>query len=62
MADEVHKQEFFIRDLPTRSVILYPTRAEIVRDISNVKLKVCRHFILSLFSISLLHLELASDA
>jgi hypothetical protein len=33
------KQEFKIRDLPTRSVTLYPTRAQIVRDISSIKLQ-----------------------
>jgi Skp family chaperone for outer membrane proteins len=34
-----NKQEFKIRDLPTRSVTLYPTRAQIVRDVSSIKLQ-----------------------
>lgn len=39
MADEHgHKQEFLIRNLPTRHVTLYPTKAQIIRDIDNVTL------------------------
>ena len=34
------KQEFRIRDLPTKSVTLFPTRAQIVREIKDVALKV----------------------
>ncbi|KAK3389710.1 hypothetical protein B0H63DRAFT_103204 [Podospora didyma] len=34
-----HKREYRIRDLPTRSVTLFPTRAQIVRDIKDVALK-----------------------
>lgn len=39
MATEVHKQEFRIRDLPTRSVILFPSQAQIIRDIASITLK-----------------------
>ncbi|KAG8530995.1 uncharacterized protein KY384_004352 [Bacidia gigantensis] len=40
MADEnTHKQEFAVRDLPTTNVTLYPTRAQIVRDIRDITLK-----------------------
>ncbi|KAB5576317.1 hypothetical protein GE09DRAFT_620682 [Coniochaeta sp. 2T2.1] len=35
----VPKQEFRIRDIPTRTVTLFPTRAQVVRDIKNVVLK-----------------------
>ena len=43
MAEEsIHKQEFVVRNLQTRSVTLYPTRAQIVRDIKEIALKVCR--------------------
>jgi len=38
--DEIHKTEYRIRDLPTRSVTLFPTRAQVVRDIKDVPLKV----------------------
>ncbi|KAH8678938.1 hypothetical protein BGZ60DRAFT_402185 [Tricladium varicosporioides] len=39
MADEnTHKQEFRIRDLSTRSVLLFPTRAQIIRDIKEITL------------------------
>lgn len=37
--ETAHKQEFRIRDLPTRSVTLFPTRAQVVRDIKDVPLK-----------------------
>jgi len=40
--DTTHKQEYRIRDLPTKSVTLFPTRAQIVREIKDVALKV-RH-------------------
>lgn len=40
-ADGPYKQEFNIRTLPTRSVTLFPSRAQIIRDIKNVTLKVC---------------------
>jgi N-terminal domain of unknown function (DUF4140) len=36
--DEIHKQEFRIRDLTTRSVLLFPTRAQIIRDIKKITL------------------------
>lgn len=39
MATETHKQEFRIRELPTRSVVLFPTQAQIIRDISSITLK-----------------------
>ena len=42
MAEEnVHKQEFVVRHLQTQSVTLYPTRAQIIRDIKDIALKVC---------------------
>ncbi|KAK0715921.1 hypothetical protein B0H67DRAFT_581998 [Lasiosphaeris hirsuta] len=37
--DTAHKQEYRIRDLPTRSVTLFPTRAQVVREIKDVTLK-----------------------
>lgn len=37
-ADSPHKQEFRIRDLSTRSVLLFPTRAQIIRDIKEITL------------------------
>ena len=41
MAEEnIYKQEFAIRSLLTRSVTLYPTRAQITRDIDEIILKV----------------------
>lgn len=41
MAEEyVHKQEFAIRSLSTRSVILYPFRAQVIRDINEITLQV----------------------
>jgi hypothetical protein len=36
--DTPHKQEFRIRDLTTRSVILFPTRAQIIRDIKDISI------------------------
>ncbi|KAH8809159.1 hypothetical protein F5884DRAFT_395889 [Xylogone sp. PMI_703] len=40
MTDQtIHKQEFRIRDLSTRSVLLFPARAQIVRDIKDVTLE-----------------------
>lgn len=38
--DTIHKQEFRVRDLPTRTVTLFPSRAQVVRDIKDVSLKV----------------------
>lgn len=37
--EAIHKQEHHIRDLPTRSVTLFPTRAQVVRLVNNVALK-----------------------
>ncbi|KAK0665204.1 hypothetical protein QBC41DRAFT_233277 [Cercophora samala] len=37
--DSLHKKRFHIRDLPTRTVTLFPTRAQVVRDIKEVALK-----------------------
>ncbi|KAI1748420.1 hypothetical protein F4782DRAFT_542820 [Xylaria castorea] len=34
-----HRREYHVRDLGTRSVTLFPTRAHVVRDIKNVPLK-----------------------
>jgi len=42
--DEIHKKEYRIRDLPTRTVTLFPTRAQVVRDIKDVPLRVGRTF------------------
>lgn len=38
--DSPLKQEFRIRDLGTRSVLLFPTRAQIIRDLKDVALVV----------------------
>jgi hypothetical protein len=40
METEIPKQEFFIRNLGTKSVTLYPTKAQVVRNINGVSLKV----------------------
>ncbi|ROW04466.1 hypothetical protein VMCG_04947 [Cytospora schulzeri] len=37
--ETIQKQEFRVRDLPTRAITLFPTRAQVVRDIKDVKLK-----------------------
>ncbi|KAK1831856.1 hypothetical protein QBC39DRAFT_433716 [Podospora conica] len=37
--DSLSNQEYRIRDLPTKSVTLFPTRAQIVREIKNVTLR-----------------------
>ncbi|KAJ4300577.1 hypothetical protein N0V88_003256 [Collariella sp. IMI 366227] len=37
--DAPHTQEFHVRNLPTRSVTLFPTRAQVVRDLKDVVLK-----------------------
>ncbi|EAQ88343.1 hypothetical protein CHGG_04962 [Chaetomium globosum CBS 148.51] len=37
--DGPYKQDFHVRNLPTRSVTLFPTRAQIVREIKQVSLK-----------------------
>ncbi|KAL8297992.1 hypothetical protein RB597_007036 [Gaeumannomyces tritici] len=37
--ESTRKQEYQVRDLPTRSVTLFPTRAQVVRDIKNVFLQ-----------------------
>ncbi|KAL8651067.1 MAG: hypothetical protein Q9226_004871 [Calogaya cf. arnoldii] len=36
---DIHKQEFTVRELPTRTVTLYPTRAHIVRAIEDLSIK-----------------------
>jgi hypothetical protein len=43
--EEVHKQKYEIRQLQTRSVTLYPTRATVVRRIEAVKLRVSRYLV-----------------
>lgn len=35
-----NEKEYHVRDIPTRSVTLFPTRAQVVRDIKDVALKV----------------------
>ena len=42
MTEELNKQDFAVRSLPTRSVTLSPSRAEIIRDINDVTLKVMK--------------------
>ena len=37
--DTIHRQEFVVRNLPTKSVTLYPARAQIIRDIDGITLK-----------------------
>ncbi|OCK82657.1 hypothetical protein K432DRAFT_380269 [Lepidopterella palustris CBS 459.81] len=39
MASDIPKQVILIKDLSTKSVVLYPTRAHVVRDINDVVLK-----------------------
>ncbi|KAL8755890.1 MAG: hypothetical protein Q9199_003317 [Rusavskia elegans] len=36
---DIHKQEFTVRELPTQTVTLYPTRAQILRTIEDLSLK-----------------------
>ena len=36
----IHKQEFVVRDLATSSVTFFPARANVVREIKDVVLKV----------------------
>lgn len=38
--DAIQKLEYRVRDLPTRSITLFPTRAQVVRNIKDVNLKV----------------------
>lgn len=38
--DTAHKQEYKVRDLTTRSVTLFPSRAQVVRELKDVSLKV----------------------
>jgi hypothetical protein len=38
--ESTHKQEFHIRDVPTQSVTLFPSSAQVVRAIKDVQLKV----------------------
>lgn len=38
--DAIEQQKYRVRDLPTRSITLFPTRAQVVRDIKDVNLKV----------------------
>ncbi|EGY16930.1 hypothetical protein VD0002_g2429 [Verticillium dahliae] len=37
--DTAHKQEYKVRDLTTRSVTLFPSRAQVVRELKDVSLK-----------------------
>ena len=37
--DTIHQQEFTVRDLPTKSVTLYPARAQVTRDVEGITLK-----------------------
>lgn len=39
MMGEIFKHEYQLRDLPTRAVTLFPTKAHVVRDVKNVALK-----------------------
>jgi len=38
--EKIHRQLISIKDLPTRSVTIYPSRAAVVRDIENIDIKV----------------------
>lgn len=38
--EAIQKQEYCIRDLPTQSITLFPTRAQVVRGIKDIVLKV----------------------
>ena len=44
--DTTHKQEFKLRDLSTRSVLLFPTRAQIIRDIKDIPIQPGRNQII----------------
>ena len=45
MADEgIYKQDFNVRNVTTRSVTLYPSRAHIIREINDITLKVSDAF------------------
>ncbi|KAF1987246.1 hypothetical protein K402DRAFT_392945 [Aulographum hederae CBS 113979] len=39
MASELPSQKFLVKDLPTKSVTLYPSRAHVVREINEVNLE-----------------------
>ncbi|GME27626.1 putative mucoidy inhibitor-like protein [Neofusicoccum parvum] len=39
MSTDISSQEYLIDDLPTTSVTIYPSRAHVVRDITDVKLR-----------------------
>ena len=39
-SSQIHKHEYRVRDLPTRAVTLFASRAQVVRDIKNVQLQV----------------------
>ena len=41
--ETVETQEFHLRNLLTRSVTLYPAKAQVVRDIPDIILKVGLH-------------------
>ena len=40
--DSVNKREYKLRDLGTKSVTLFPTRAQVVREIKDIPLVVSR--------------------
>jgi hypothetical protein len=46
-ADVGHNVEYKIRDLGTRSVTLFPTQAQVKREIKDVPLKVSRAYMLN---------------
>ncbi|KAH7313936.1 hypothetical protein B0I35DRAFT_480576 [Stachybotrys elegans] len=39
MADELHRMEHHVRDLPTRSVTLFPSQAHVTRELKDVRLQ-----------------------
>lgn len=41
--DRSNKLEYKIRDLGTRAVTLFPTQAQVTREIKDVRLKVSPH-------------------
>lgn len=51
--DAVNKLEFHVRKLPTRSVTLFPTRAQVSRELASVQLKVSRRPIYHSSSVNL---------
>jgi hypothetical protein len=47
--DSLNKKEYKIRDLPTKAVTLFPTRAQVTREIKDVALKVGNYLPVAVF-------------